>query len=142
MDKIYTYISQIHSSFENTDIEIIKIKEWINNAQKLDPNRFFLLEFILRELINNAMEHGNQMKYEKLVRICVNLNSNFIEIEICDEGEGFELEQVINSCKNADQLRTRNRGLCMILELGWRLNVDKGQVSCKGSLCTLNSKAK
>lgn len=51
----------------------------------------FAVNFALRELLINAIEHGNRNIKEKKVTCIVNYTKSYIIIEVIDEGKGFDL---------------------------------------------------
>lgn len=83
------------------------------------------MEIVLRELIINAVKHGNNENREKL--ICITLKSNFgnsIEISVGDEGSGFNL-RAIDLKLPADSFRAGHRGLKLVNALSNSLNYDQ-----------------
>lgn len=131
---IFNYTSEIKSSFENTDMEVEKIISSLKKELDMDKEVLFRIEFILRELINNSIEHGNKMNLEKKVMLQVEVLSRIVTIDVIDEGEGFDLDKVILHIKNKELLRIRNRGLLSIIGFGFKLKVNGGHVICVGEI--------
>jgi serine/threonine-protein kinase RsbW len=79
----------------------------------------FFIDYTLRELFNNAIEHGNNFEKDKLVTYYLEYSSTKFFIEVKDEGKGIFLNN-LNS-KNEDILRCRSRGLESLKKLGVEL---------------------
>jgi serine/threonine-protein kinase RsbW len=72
------------------------------------------LNLVLRELINNAVEHGNKGNKEKTVFCSVtHLDKKRFKIEVHDQGEGFQYNAIDWEIP-LDPRQTRNRGLALI----------------------------
>ena len=72
------------------------------------------LNLVLRELVNNAIEHGNQNAEEKKVDCTVtHLGRKRFKIEIQDQGNGFD-HRAIDWEIPLDPRQTRNRGFALI----------------------------
>jgi anti-anti-sigma factor len=50
----------------------------------------FPSQLVLRELLNNAVRHGNHENMDKSVKCVVRVTDDFIFLEVADEGEGFD----------------------------------------------------
>lgn len=72
------------------------------------------LKLILDEAIINAMEHGNKWDPAKNVLIKISLEEKGIQIEIEDEGAGFDYFHKFSIKKIKPQLNERGRGLLLI----------------------------
>ena len=56
-----------------------------------------LLEQQISEIIKNAIYHGNQLDYNKLVRTFVSFKNNTVKLIVEDEGSGFKNLDLWNS---------------------------------------------
>ncbi len=72
------------------------------------------LNLILDEAIINAMEHGNKWDPSKNILIKISLKEKGIQIEIEDEGQGFDYFHKFIKRKIKPQLSERGRGLLLI----------------------------
>lgn len=90
----------------------------------------FIIDFVLRELLNNAVEHGNGMIEEKRVRFKLSLSEEEFQVDVWDEGAGFAVTEKSQNIDNG-VLRTRNRGIQAIRELGFMIESGNGRVSAK-----------
>ncbi|MBF0496749.1 MAG: ATP-binding protein [Deltaproteobacteria bacterium] len=69
---------------------------------------------VLRELLNNAIEHGNKNVVERLVTCCVeHLQNTRFKITVEDEGSGFDHKKVDLTIPQ-DPLEPRSRGYGLI----------------------------
>ncbi len=76
------------STLENIDRAIEETKKFIGSAG-MERHEFGLI-LVVREGLLNAVVHGNSSRCEKTVRYRLSSESRFFEIEIEDEGEGFD----------------------------------------------------
>jgi len=85
---IYQETFPTNKEFKSDIISTIKKKLFeINDKPSID---LFDLKLILDEAIINAMEHGNKWDPGKNILIKINLAENGIQVEIKDEGNGFD----------------------------------------------------
>lgn len=90
------------------------ISESVEFIKELQIQKFDNLKMILRELMINAIEHGNnnQIQMEVNCQIEYLENSRF-KIMVTDQGDGFEYEDLdLRIPDNPDQ--TRSRGLSLV----------------------------
>lgn len=72
------------------------------------------LNLILDEAIINAMEHGNKWDPSKNILIKISLVRKDIQIEIEDEGQGFDFFHKFTPGEIKPKLSERGRGLLLI----------------------------
>lgn len=116
---------KIKSTFEMAAATVDQITALLKAEYHLDKAVLFRISFMLREIINNAVEHGNRFDEEKLIHVQVMVNADQVSFRIEDEGEGFTL-QVLEHAPD-HYLRVRNRGIFLIREFGFEIEVA-GQV--------------
>lgn len=84
----------------------------------------------VRECMVNAVAHGNRYNARKKVRLHVSWNNTKLEIDIEDEGAGFEVGDVPDPRDEANLMRHSGRGLLMIRafmdEIEYRKREPKG----------------
>lgn len=94
------------------------------------------LTLVLRELLRNAVEHGNQRDKSRSV-LCrlTRLGTRVIEIAITDEGAGFDLDAVNYQLPDTPQ-GSSNCGLRLVNALSDDLRIEDGgkTVVCRVSL--------
>jgi len=54
----------------------------------------FAVQLATEEALVNAFRHGNQGRPDKQLRICCRLSGPRVQIEVADEGEGFDPRKV------------------------------------------------
>lgn len=90
----------------------------------------FKLIILLREAFSNAVLHGNKFDPSKKIDCAIRLTGDFIEIEITDEGNGFDWAAEMKKPFNA--LDDCGRGLVII-----KLYADEIRFNEKGNKITL-----
>ncbi len=66
------------------------------------------------EAFMNAIIHGNKFDPRKKVYVTVKVYKTFYEVEIKDEGEGFEPESLSNPTDDENLLKESGRGVYLI----------------------------
>lgn len=120
------------SSFENAALHVKKIMDFLEAEDAFVRNfQRTIVDFVLRELLNNAVEHGNQDDIRKHVSYQLHRQPDFVEICVTDQGHGFSLEEAIRADRSAGVDSVRNRGLLALHKLGWRLSVQGAAVTAR-----------
>ncbi len=90
----------------------------------------FGVEMAVREAVTNAMVHGNQEDESKSVEIIFNCHDNELEIEVRDQGEGFDPAKVPDPTNAENLLKTSGRGIFLMRtfmdEIEWRNRPEGG----------------
>jgi len=90
----------------------------------------FGIDMAVREAVTNAMVHGNQEDETKSVEVIFNCLGNALEIEIRDQGEGFDPADVPDPTEPGNILKTSGRGIFLIRsfmdEVEWFARPDGG----------------
>jgi len=97
--------------------EARRVQDAIETALK--SNRFedreiFCIKLALEEALVNAIKHGNQMDRSKKVRISYRVNAERFDIEIADEGKGFDPDDVPDPMAVENLERPCGRGLLLM----------------------------
>jgi serine/threonine-protein kinase RsbW len=79
-----------------------------------DEQAAFTIDMAVREAVTNAMVHGNQEDETKSVEVVFNCLGNALEIEVRDQGEGFDPTVVPDPTEPANILKTSGRGIFLI----------------------------
>jgi len=120
------------STFEEVDVEVIKLCCRLRSQFGKSLEEFmFVLEFVLRESFNNAVEHGNKMKNSEKVKYEISISKEGLTLDFWDSGEGFDLEEVLKHSDKEASLQIRNRGLQAIITFGFLITVDRGHIRLK-----------
>lgn len=80
----------------------------------LDEQAAFGVDMAVREAVTNAMVHGNQEDETKSVEVVSNCLGHAVEIEVSDQGEGFDPASVPDPTDPANILKTSGRGIFLI----------------------------
>jgi serine/threonine-protein kinase RsbW len=88
-------------------------------VSKLEDNGYseddiFAVHLALEEAFLNAITHGNKMDPGKKVRIDYLVSADKVEIDIMDQGEGFNPETVPDPRFGQNLYKTAGRGLLLI----------------------------
>lgn len=116
------YEKEIPSSFDAVQYTVDEIDEILGEIIPAIPTHIlFKIDFILRELLNNAVEHGNHFQEDKHVYCRIDCSDQQLTLQVSDEGEGFSVTKDTLSTYDTDDtdilLRDRNRGYPLLLEM-------------------------
>lgn len=130
------YKSKFASSFEIVDTIVREVIEKLKEHDELNISTLlFRISFMLRELLNNGVEHGNKFDEDKSIFCQVIFHANVLEFIISDEGDGISLPP-----KDVyfDVLSERERGISTIRKLGFELSFNGATVHAKYCLKDFN----
>lgn len=105
------------SSLPSTTESMRNVQEQIAQllAQLEYPARdCFSVRLALEEALANAVKHGNGRDESKRFRVRCQVNSERVEIEVCDEGTGFAFDQVPSPTDEDRMLQANGRGLALM----------------------------
>jgi serine/threonine-protein kinase RsbW len=92
----------------------------------------FGIEMAVREAVTNAMVHGNQEDEAKSVEVIFNCHENELEVEIRDQGKGFDPAEVPDPTNAENLLKTSGRGIFLMKtfmdEIEWLNRPEGGTV--------------
>ena len=71
--------------------------------------RLFAVELVAREMLNNAILHGNRQSPNKQVGFCLTIGRRWIRMTISDQGPGYDWRQLQRAL--ADPEATCGRGI-------------------------------
>ena len=101
---------EFNSDFKNSEKVITQSYDCLSKFGVTTSNDM-LKNYILfmRELINNAVEHGNKKDDAKTIKCSFeNIKNKRFKITVSDEGEGFDYQNVnLKMGKDASELRSR-----------------------------------
>ncbi len=124
------YINKIESTFEAVDYEVMKLCYLIKrNYRNISEEFLFVVEFVLREIFNNAIEHGNELNPQLFVEYSIFIDKEGIKAEAKDEGREFAISKDFDFEKFEDITQNRNRGLQTIRDLGFSIEISEGKTS-------------
>lgn len=122
------YENEIHSSFKEVDQCVRNVLVLMGEHEYLsEESILFKVSFVLRELMNNSVEHGNTFDISKIIRCKVSFDRPKLTIEISDEGEGFYRDESYYKEVDFDK-RERRRGLKLIKDLNFDVDINENTI--------------
>jgi len=88
--------------------------EQLLHERQTNEHDVFGIKLALEEALINAIKHGNQMDRNKKVRIYLQLRADHFEVQISDEGSGFDPEDVPDPTAVENLERPCGRGLMLM----------------------------
>jgi len=90
----------------------------------------FGIDMAVREAITNAMVHGNKEDEAKTVEVTLNCLGHELEIQVRDQGEGFDPTSIPDPTDPANILKTSGRGIFLMRtfmdEVQWSMRPEGG----------------
>ena len=83
-------------------------------ACQFDDKEVFGVRLALEEALVNAIKHGNQLDRQKKIHISYQVSPQSFEVRICDEGAGFDPEDVPDPMDPENLERPCGRGLLLM----------------------------
>ena len=82
------------------------------NSAEVEEETTYWVGMAMREALANAIKHGNKLNPDKsvFVRVCVEPKEE-LEIEVEDEGDGFDPGQIADPTSPANLMRSSGRGV-------------------------------
>jgi two-component sensor histidine kinase len=122
--------SGICSAFKEVDLTLERTKKSFLDikCKKLIPKTTFIL-FAFRELLNNAVEHGNILDERKKIKYQIGCNGETFQLDVWDEGEGFDLPEQLMDDSIARILNMSSMGIFIIRKMGFQLTVINGHIT-------------
>jgi serine/threonine-protein kinase RsbW len=77
------------------------------------------------ELVNNAIIHGNDSDASKEVDIRFSVLPSELRVVVCDQGKGFDLDQVDDPIDDDNLLREVGRGIFIVRSFVNEVNVTR-----------------
>lgn len=122
----YTFSSTMEAIELATDL----LEEFLNVAtDNISPIDFFQHNLILRELLTNAVKHGNKHQSDKVIMLSIfsDKEKGCIGFAVKDEGAGFDFDSSLKVTQK-DELRINERGLFLINEFCGLIHTHKNLI--------------
>lgn len=110
------FTATLESVLESVELAEEKVRLFAAQAGFSDNDQFFL-GLAVREIVINAILHGNKLDPAKKVGFSLAMQDGALVIDITDEGSGFRLESVPDPGLPQNQNRTSGRGITMALAI-------------------------
>jgi serine/threonine-protein kinase RsbW len=125
-----TYRLQIKSLPENIN-KVEPFLTGVNADAGLDEVEFNKLIVATTEAVNNAILHGNRSDPGKSVTVAVDIRKQYLVVQVCDEGGGFDPDSVENPLKDENLLKESGRGLFLMKTLMEEVDVRMREDGCE-----------
>jgi len=115
-------------SFNSDYKEVDKACKWISDQitthmPDLDMDMMMLS---IREALLNAVEHGNNYDINALVEVTLEFQSTGLQVDIADQGTGFNLNEKLMNSKKESGFQIGKRGLKIIHAFADKIEVQGG----------------
>lgn len=122
---------KIESSFQAVDDVVYDILKKIKvKFQFMSPRFLFNIDFMLREILNNAVEHGNHFDSRKMVSCIIEYKVPVLSFTIQDEGPGiYPKDLLVVAHDPKSLLRERNRGHQTIIDMDFDIIINENTVN-------------
>jgi serine/threonine-protein kinase RsbW len=97
----------------------------ISEAIGFDEEDRHKIGMAVREGVINALTYGNQMSPEKKVRLTLALQPDRLQIQVLDEGAGFDLSEVPDPLAEENLLKASGRGILLMRSFMDEFNVTR-----------------
>ena len=88
---------------------------YVKSFLKIDEDTHFQVELALREVINNAIVHGNKSDKSKMVNVTFVWKKPLLQIKIKDQNsDSVDFEKIKKRVKSSDLLSTNGRGITIM----------------------------
>ena len=103
---------RMHSDRRAIEPSIRRILDFVRDmSSSLTADLAERIATTLRELVSNAILHGNRERMDALVTLSARIKTDQLILRVSDEGEGFELDKELTYEQSASPLRNGKRGL-------------------------------
>ena len=123
------YEKKFNSTFRTVAEIVDEVVALLKEVTQLDKSLSFRVGFMLREVLNNAVEHGNAFDEDKLIWLKVEKIKELLVFHVADEGPGFSLMVLEEMPDDID--RVRNRGMLLVSEFGFNVSIVNKTVVVK-----------
>jgi serine/threonine-protein kinase RsbW len=106
----------INSDLKNISSVIKELNDKWEEAG-IDGQTIFSLRLALEEALANAVKHGNRCKKELLVDVTCRILSTSVELEVKDQGDGFNYEAVSDPTSQQAICKPGGRGILLMRKL-------------------------
>ena len=105
------------------------VSEFLNRVG-ISEDAAFGIDMAVREAVTNAVLHGNKLDSAKFAEIDLKKSPESLEINVRDQGKGFNPNEVADPTKDENIFKTSGRGIFFMRnfmdEVDWTVNPDGG----------------
>lgn len=121
-----TMTSTLESTAEAVDVGEDAVRYFTAESGFDDSDQYFV-GLAAREMLINAIKHGNRFDRNKKVTVRMTLTPEKMTLEFFDEGDGFKLENVLDPADPANRERRSGRGITIAVAVMDEFFVDRHQ---------------
>ena len=81
---------------------------------RFSDHDIFAIRLAVEEALVNAIKHGNQLDRGKMVRVAYHVSADRFDVEIADQGPGFDPQEVPDPTSPENLERPCGRGLLLM----------------------------
>ncbi|RPI18390.1 MAG: ATP-binding protein [Ignavibacteriae bacterium] len=107
MKTIRTEIASEKNNFNYVEALLLKV----NKEFKLPESELHKVLIAVSEIVMNAIVHGNKENKFKKVEVIVEYNNEKMCVKICDEGNGFNINDDIDPTLDENIMKSSGRGM-------------------------------
>jgi serine/threonine-protein kinase RsbW len=74
----------------------------------------YFIEMALREIVANAIQHGNKSDLNKTVQIRYRFDKESFHVQVDDQGQGFDYDHLPDPCNPENLLKSSGRGIFLV----------------------------
>jgi len=128
-DKMNELLLEFYSDLKYTEFCAV-VFAYLERYLEIDDDNAFKIEIALREVINNAILHGNKQEHSRKVFVKFKWNDRFLYITVKDENpEKVDFDEIGKNLENQDILSFGGRGILIMKNYMDRVefrSTDKG----------------
>lgn len=98
------------SRLESVEKAAVKASEFASESG-FGEDEIYAVDMAVREVVANAVKHGNKLDETKDVEITLNNSEKGLEVFVRDFGAGFEVEEVPDPTNPENLLKEDGRGI-------------------------------
>ncbi|MCS7016043.1 MAG: ATP-binding protein [Gemmatales bacterium] len=111
--RVYEYLWRLPSDLDQIPGLQSQIVDLLSRCG-FSERDMFAVRLALEEAVANAMKHGNRLLPHKCVEVALGLGEDSVWIRVCDEGEGFDPDQVPDPTAEENLERPSGRGILLM----------------------------
>jgi serine/threonine-protein kinase RsbW len=113
MKTLKTEIASERNNFNYIEDMLLKA----NKDFKMPEEEFRKVLIAVSEVVMNAIVHGNKENKTKKVEVIIEFNSDIMCIKVCDEGNGFNIDNNFDPTLDENILKSSGRGMYIVKSL-------------------------
>ncbi|KPA15519.1 protein containing Signal transduction response regulator, receiver region [Candidatus Magnetomorum sp. HK-1] len=117
-----------HYSFHSDYTEVDNACKWVSEQifKNMPHIEMDMLMLSIREALLNAVEHGNNYNVHALVDVSLFFNGTKLQVDISDQGSGFNLNEKLIDSQNESGFQVGKRGLKIIHAFADKIEINGG----------------